>query len=203
MVFVVGLALSLTHVITKGSTRAGLQEGDHRFAEETIGVAHGKELAVLRLGKDAEIDCGDILVAGIRHRRTVLHELEAGELLEGFFAKFVPDLVLGELALLLNIETDEIDMILGLPAGETGKTNFGSWWRWETLYAGDLDLVLADLLHFNVLDPGGDVAVVILRTLNLVKKLRCAGRNGNLPTSVLFLGHYTFPLLIDSTNREA
>ena len=102
-----------------------LKEGNHALAEESVRVAHVKQLAILGLGEDPEIYSGNVLVASIDNRRTILHKAEAGEFLERLLAELVADLVLSELALFFNVKTAKVDVVLGLPASESGNTVIG------------------------------------------------------------------------------
>jgi hypothetical protein len=122
VVLVIRFALCLSHVVAERGTWARLEEGDHALAEEAVGVAHVEEFAVLALGEDTEVDRGYVLIPCVDDRGAVLHELKEGELLEEFLAEFVFDLLFGPLALLLNVEATEVNMVLCLPSSKAGET---------------------------------------------------------------------------------
>jgi hypothetical protein len=124
VVLIVWFAFCLSHVVAKGGTGAGLQEGDHALAEESLGVAHVEEFAVFALSEDTEVNGRYVLIPGVNDGRAVLHKLEHGELLERLLAKFVFDLVFGPLAFLFDVETAEVNVVFCLPSSETGKTGF-------------------------------------------------------------------------------
>ena len=144
---IVWLALCLTHIITERSTGTTLQESRHGATEEAIGVAHRKQFAVTALRKDAKVDSGHVLVAGIRDRGAVLHEFQDVELFEHFFAEFVAHLVFGPFALFFNVEAAEVDVVFCLVASEGSDSDviskvgeesiddlrdFCGWWRRKT-----------------------------------------------------------------------
>ena len=73
----------------------------------------------------------------------------------------VADLVFGDLALLLDIETAYKHMPLALPASWSGNTYLGRRWRGKTLDSRDTHEILSHLLHLDIGDIGRDVAIVV------------------------------------------
>jgi len=94
-------------------------------------------------------------------------------------------------------------MIFRLPSGEPRKANFSSG-RWgKALHPRHFDAVFADLLEFDTLDLGSDIAVVVLWALDLVEKLGGYTVNGHDAAGVLFFVHDAFALMVDGADGKA
>jgi hypothetical protein len=79
------------------------------------------------------------------------------------------DLVLGNPAFLLDVETAHKEVPFTLVASWCGNADLGRrWWR-HAFHTCNTNLVLANLLHLDVGDVGCDVAVVVEWSLNLIQ----------------------------------
>ena len=88
---------------------------------------------------------------------------------EGKFT--VADLVFSDFALFFDVETADVEVPFALEAGGSCDADFGGWWWWESFNACYADMVFTDLFHSDVGDVGGDIAVVVEWSLDLVQKL--------------------------------
>jgi len=80
----------------------------------------------------------------------------------------VADLVFGNLALLLDIETANKHMPLALPSSWSSDTYLSRRWRRKTLDSCDTHNILAYLLHLDVRDIGRNITVIVQWSLDLV-----------------------------------
>lgn len=86
----------------------------------------------------------------------------------------ISDLILRHFTLLGNVQASHVHVPFALPARWGGNADFRGW-RWgETLHACYADDVFGDLVHADVGEVCGDVAVVVEGALDFVEELRGA-----------------------------
>ena len=89
-------------------------------------------------------------------------------------APTVSNLIFGNLALLLYIETTHKHMPLALPAGWGSDTNLSRRWWGKAFHPRNTYYVLAYLLHLDIRDISCDITVVVQWSLYLIQQLRSA-----------------------------
>jgi hypothetical protein len=94
-------------------------------------------------------------------------------------------------------------MVFCLPPGEPREADFSSGrWR-KAFHPRNFDAVFANLLEFDTLNLGSDIAVVVLWALNLVEELGGHTVDGHDAAGVLFFVHDAFALMIDGADGKA
>lgn len=86
----------------------------------------------------------------------------------------ISDLILCHFTLFGNVQTGHVHVPFALPACRGGNADFRGWRRGETLHACYADDVFGDLVHADVGEVCGDIAVVVEGTLDFVEELRGA-----------------------------